>query len=93
MMIQRYRRARDEVRVEIIDVVKSLREANRRALEALERSDAEALENSREPIKNFSDRTEKIDNDIVRIFVKFSPEARDLREMVSYLKDNHLGLN
>ncbi len=41
-MIQRYRRARDEVRVEIIDVVKSLREANRRALEALERSDAEA---------------------------------------------------
>ncbi len=86
MMLQRYREARDEVRAEVIGVVESLREANKRALKALESSEAEALENAREPIKNLSDKTEKIDNDIVRIFVKFSPEARDLREMVSYLK-------
>jgi phosphate transport system protein len=85
-MLQRYREARDEVRAEVIGVVESLREANKRALKALESSEAEALENAREPIKNLSDKTEKIDNDIVRIFVKFSPEARDLREMVSYLK-------
>ena len=85
-MLIRYRAERDKVRDEVIGVVESLREANKRALEALESSDAEALEKAREPIKNLSDKTEKIDNDIVRIFVRFSPEARDLREMVSYLK-------
>jgi len=86
-MLIRYRAERDKIRSEVIGVVESLREANKRALEALESSDAEALEKAREePIKNLSDKTEKIDNDIVRIFVRFSPEARDLREMVSYLK-------
>jgi len=58
MMLQRYREARDEVRAEVIGVVESLREANKRALKALESSEAEALENAREPIKNLSDKTE-----------------------------------
>ena len=85
-MLIRYRAERDKIRSEVIGVVESLKEANKKALEALESSDAEALERAREPIKNLSDKTERIDNDIVRIFVRFSPEARDLREMVSYLK-------
>ncbi len=34
-------------------------------------------------LKDISKETEKIDNDIVLIFAKYTPEARDLRELVS----------
>ena len=85
-MLVGYNEARHEVRDTVVEVVTNLSIANKLALQALESADAQGLEQARKSLKMISGTTEKIDNDIVLIFAKFSPEARDLREMVSYLK-------
>jgi len=85
-MLTGYSEARHSVRDSVLEVLKGLSIANMAGLNALKAKDAQALEEARKNLKEISKTTEKIDNDIVLIFAKFTPEARDLREMVSYLK-------
>ena len=85
-MLPQYHDARHAVRDTVIDLVKNLAETNKIALEAMGKRDATLLETARNGLKEMASVTEKIDNDIVLIFAKFTPGARDLREMVSYLK-------
>jgi len=85
-MLPQYHDARHAVRDTVIDLVKNLAETNKIALEAMKKRDASLLEIARNGLKEMASVTEKIDNDIVLIFAKFTPGARDLREMVSYLK-------
>jgi len=85
-MFTKYQEARHEVRNEVLEVVKLLAYANEVALQALENSDVNSLEEVRKSLKHIFKDTEKIDNEIVLIFARYTPEAKDLREMVSYLK-------
>lgn len=85
-MLPQYHDARHEVRDTVIAMVENLATVNKMALEAMQNNSVESLETARKELKDMSDVTEKIDNDIVLIFAKFTPGARDLREMVSYLK-------
>ena len=85
-MLPGYSEARHEVREAVVDTLQGLATANKAGLEALKAKDTDALAQARKNLKEISNTTEKIDNDIVLIFAKYSPEARDLREMVSYLK-------
>ncbi len=85
-MLSGYSEARHEVRDQVIEVIKTLAKANESALKALELSDTHKLEEVRKSIKEIGKKTEVIDNEIVLIFAKYTPEAKDLREMVSYLK-------
>ena len=85
-MLAGYVEARHAVRDSVLEVLQGLAAANKAGLEALKEKDANALATARKNLKEIATATEKIDNDIVLIFAKFSPEARDLREMVSYLK-------
>ena len=85
-MLAGYVEARHAVRDSVLEVLQGLATANKAGLEALKEKDANALATARKNLKEIATATEKIDNDIVLIFAKFSPEARDLREMVSYLK-------
>ena len=85
-MLPGYQEARHAVRADVLKVLEGLATANKEGLEALKTTDAVKLEASRSRIKDISKETEKIDNDIVLIFAKYTPEARDLRELVSYLK-------
>jgi phosphate transport system protein len=85
-MLTKYQEARHDVRKQVLDVVEVLAQTNVEALAALEASHANRLEEVRKALKNVSKTTEKIDNDIVLIFARYTPEAKDLREMVSYLK-------
>jgi phosphate transport system protein len=85
-MLPGYVEARYEVRDAVLEVMQDLSESNKLALQAIESGDINGLEHARRPIKDIEDRTEKIDNDIVLIFARYTPEARDLRELISYLK-------
>ncbi len=85
-MLPQYHEARHKVRDTVIDLIKNLADTNKLALEAMEKRDVAALEEARSGLKEMASVTEKIDNDVVVIFAKFTPSARDLREMVSYLK-------
>ncbi len=85
-MLTQYQEARRDVRAEVLAVTETLAEVNRMALEAIEDSDIHRLETIRKQLKGINRATEKIDNNLVIVFARYSPEARDLREMVSYLK-------
>ncbi len=85
-MLPGYQEARLAVRADVLSVLEGLATANKEGLEALQAIDAVKLEEERIRLKDISQETEKIDNDIVLIFAKYTPEARDLRELVSYLK-------
>lgn len=85
-MLPQYDEARHAVRNTIIELVEDLANSNKLALEAIQTGNADALAKARLELKEMNSITEQIDNDIVLIFAKFTPGARDLREMVSYLK-------
>jgi len=85
-MLPQYHDARHAVRDTIIELVENLKNANSIAVKAVNSWSIQELEEARKSIKNFKDITEKVDNDIVVIFAKFTPSARDLRELVSYFK-------
>ena len=85
-MLTKYQEARHEVRGAVLNAVQVLADVNKEALSALEISNAIPLEEARTKLKGLAKVTEKIDNDIVLIFARYTPEAKDLREMVSYLK-------
>ena len=85
-MLPQYHDARHSVRNRVVELVEDLAKTNEVALEAIRNRDADALEKARNELKEMAEVTEKIDNVIVLIFAKFTPGAKDLREMVSYLK-------
>ena len=85
-MLPQYHNARHEVRDTVIDLVKNLQNANSLAVDAVKNWNAQELEEARKSIKDFKTITEKVDNDVVVIFAKYTPSARDLRELVSYFK-------
>jgi phosphate transport system protein len=85
-MLPEYIEARHKVRDEMLEIINDLALANKSALQALEDADKDGLKKAKKPIKDILKRTEEIDNHIVLIFVKYAPEARDLRELIAYLK-------
>lgn len=85
-MLAGYSDARHKVRDSVFKVLEGLASANKAGLNALKAKDSVKLELARKALKSTMKETERIDNEIVLIFAKYTPEASDLREMVSYLK-------
>lgn len=85
-MLTQYQEARRDVRADVLGVVEKLSEVNAKALEAVNSSDVAMMEEIRKDLKSINKATEGIDNKLVVIFARYTPEAKDLREMVSYLK-------
>ena len=85
-MLPQYHDARHAVRDTVIDLVENLQNANKMAIDAVKSWNAQELEEARKSIKDFKTITEKVDNDVVIIFAKYTPSAKDLRELVSYFK-------
>ncbi len=85
-MLTKYEQARHAVRAEVLETIEVLADTNKEGYEALVAGDTVRVAEVRKNLKCVTSCTEKIDNDIVLIFARYTPEARDLREMVSYLK-------
>jgi phosphate transport system protein len=85
-MLAEYNEARHSVRDDVRNVLQELANVHKEGHSALMAKDTTALEKARKGLKKITQVTERIDNDIVVIFAKYTPEARDLRELISYLK-------
>ncbi len=75
-----------EVRERVVEILDDLTISQKLALQALETCDAKSFEQVRVPLKGIGNRVNDIDNLIVKIFALYTPEAKDLREMVAFLK-------
>ncbi len=75
-----------EVRERTVEIFEALTKSQKEALTALENCDAQAFESIMVPLKSIGKMVTDIDNLILTIFALYTPEAKDLREMVAFLK-------
>ncbi len=76
----------NDVKTKITKIGEGLVKANELILEALKDCDTQKFNEARNYIKNISSKTDEIDNAIIKILALYTPEARDLRQVVAYLK-------
>ncbi|MEA3228574.1 MAG: PhoU domain-containing protein [Campylobacterota bacterium] len=76
----------EAIKIKITEIGNGLVSANELLLEAIQTCDTQKFEEAKSNIKNISAKTDSIDNNIIKVLALYTPEARDLRKVVAYLK-------
>lgn len=76
----------EEIREKITTIGEGLLKSNQLILDALNDCDTEKFSQAKSFIKNVNSKTDDIDNEIIKVLALYTPEARDLREVVAYMK-------
>lgn len=85
-MLPKYENKLNEIREMISVVLSQLILSSEETLAAFHENRQELYESSRAHLKNLQDGANKIDNEIIKTFALFGPEADELRLLVAYLK-------
>jgi len=85
-MLKNYEEKLNEIKKNITDITDGLVKANELIKIALDTCDDKNFNDAKSYIKNIGKKTNDIDNEIIKTLALHSPEARDLRIMVSYFK-------
>ncbi|RXJ67984.1 PhoU family transcriptional regulator [Halarcobacter ebronensis] len=85
-MLKPYEENVQKIKDEIYSIGQEVVHANKISLAALKENDLSMLKDINLSIKSLSTKSNEVDNLIVKTLALYSPEARDLREMVSFLK-------
>lgn len=85
-MLTKFEEKLEKTRSSVVEIIDCLISSNKLILEALKDCDKEKFDSAKLFIKNVSSKTEEIDKGIVTTLALHTPEARDLREMVAFLK-------
>ena len=85
-MLANYEEKLNEIKAEIISIGEGLLQANKLIVKALKGCNESDFTEAKTYIKNVSNIVKDIDNNIITTLALHSPEAKDLRQMVSYLK-------
>jgi phosphate transport system protein len=75
-----------EVKDEVREFHNNLVKANEIVLKALEDCDTSEFDDAKKYVNNSTVKADEIDNLIIKILALYTPEARDLRRLVAYLK-------
>lgn len=91
-MLENYVEEIESIKESIKNVLRNILEANKTFLNAAENEcDAVKFDEAKLYLKNISSKIESIDNEIIKVLALYTPEAKDLREVVAYFKiDNEL---
>ena len=76
----------DAIKEKLIKIGSGLLEANKLILSALNDCEEQKFIDARANIKNIASKTDEVDNAIIKVLALYTPEARDLRQVISYLK-------
>ena len=85
-MLTKYEERLHKIEKEIYELGRRVIEANKVIMHGLEKRDYKIFEGSSTILKNVDHSASEIDNEVVTVMALFTPEARDLREMVASLK-------
>ncbi len=85
-MLKNYKEKKENIQESILNMGDILIEALKISLDSLEKEEIENLKKVELPIKKLAKKSNEIDNAIVAVLALYSPEAKDLRQLVSYLK-------
>ena len=76
----------NDIKTKIIHIGDGLLKANTLINEALTSCEQDKFQEARTHIKNISSKADDIDNTIIKVLALYTPEARDLRQVIAYLK-------
>ena len=85
-MLKNYKEIMDKSQKRVLGLAEDVVKAYELVLEAFQEDDIEKATQARTMLKDAHDRNSKIDNEIIKTLALFSPEARDLRVVIAYLK-------
>lgn len=85
-MLPRYENKLIEIRGMISVLLSQIIQSSEETLQAFETDNQDLYDTSRTHVKNIQTDTNKIDNEIIKTFALFGPEADELRLLVAYLK-------
>jgi len=85
-MLKPYEESLKKIKEQIISIGDEIIYANKISLSALKENDVSMMKDITLSIKNLSIKSNEVDNLIVKTLALYSPEAKDLRQMVSFLK-------
>ena len=85
-MLGNYKEVMEKTQKRVLALAHDVLKAYTLTVEASEKKDTELATQARSMLKDAHDRNNKIDNEIIRTLALFSPEAKDLRIVVAYLK-------
>jgi len=88
-MSTKYDNKINEVRGLISTLLESIVTANQISLDAFSNNDLDAYKVVQETLNNIETQGDIIDNEIIKTFALFGPEAKELRSLVAYLKMNN----
>lgn len=85
-MLTNYKEILEKSRKRVLELASDVLKAYTLAMNASKESDIDKANEARALLKDAHDRNSKIDNEIIKTLALFSPEARDLRVVIAYLK-------
>ena len=85
-MLSNFQIELEKIKDKVTDIGNGVLEANTLLLSDLEDCEAEKFNTAKNHIKNIGAKTDEIDNDLIKVLALYSPEARDLRKVIAYLK-------
>ncbi len=85
-MLATFKTTLNEVQEKITNIGNDLILANEIIVDSIISCDVEKFNEARGYLKNVSSKTTDIDNQIIKILALYTPEARDLRQVVAYFK-------
>lgn len=88
-MLKKYDNKVREIEQMIVGLMNSIVDGNEHALAGYRKGDAAEYEKARAVLKSLEADADTIDNEIIRTFALFGPEAQELRTLVTYLKMNN----
>jgi len=85
-MVTKFEENMKGIKKQVTDIGSGLLNANILLLEALKDCDSQKFAEARSNIKNIGSKADAIDNAIIKVLALYTPEAKDLRQVVAYLK-------
>lgn len=85
-MITKFEENLEEIKDKILNIGNGLVQANELLLDAIQDCNEEKFNEAKSHIKNVSSKSNDIDNNIIKVLALYTPEARDLRQVIAYLK-------
>ncbi len=85
-MLDSYKQVLQSSKQKLLELVCDIKDALQLCIDASLEHDIEKAKKARSILKNSHSKSNKIDNSIIETLALFSPEAKDLRVIVSHLK-------
>lgn len=85
-MLENYKEILEKSQDRVYTLAKEVLEAYELAVQGSQNQDLEMASKARSMLKDAHNTNSKIDNEIIKVLALFSPEAKDLRMLIAYLK-------